>query len=76
VSNCTARHPYNHATGMNTRSALAVSEFGGFVNDLVEGREDIIGELDLRDWFHALRCRTNGEAHDSLFCQRGIEDTF
>ena len=59
---------------MAASSALSIPELGRFVDNLVEGRENVVGELDLRDRLHTFRCGSNGKPHDPLFCQWCIED--
>jgi hypothetical protein len=51
------------------------SELGSLVNDLVEGRIDVVAELDLGDGGVADCCDADREADDALFWERGVEDT-
>ena len=50
----------------------AVVEPGGLVDDLVEGRRDEVGELDLRHRTHPVHGETDGSAHDQAFGQRRV----
>jgi len=54
--------------------AAAVPHLGGLVDDLVKGREDVVGELHLRDGRGARSSGADPEADDALFGQRGVED--
>jgi hypothetical protein len=77
MANATARHSDDHAA---TALCLcvnsgAVSDFCSLVNDLIESWVDVIRELNLGDWTHALHCSANCEASDTLFGQGSIEDT-
>ena len=42
---------------------------------LIEGWEDVISELDLRDGMATSSCHTNREADDSLLGEGGVKDS-
>ena len=70
-----AGHPDDQTTDVRPRCPFPIAKLGSLIDDLIEGRVDVIGKLDLGDWFHTLRGRTNGESHNALFSQRGVEDS-
>lgn len=43
---------------------------------LVKGREDVVGELNLGNGFHAFCCCTDCEADEALLTEWCVEDTF
>ena len=52
----------------------AVSQLGRLVNQLVEGGEDVVCELDLGDGEVARRRQANREGDDALLAQRSVEN--
>jgi hypothetical protein len=72
---------YSTAGGSNCElSALklitgSVSELSGFINDLIESREDIISELHLSDGGCASASSTDREASDTLLRQGSVENS-
>jgi len=68
------RHPNHQPARMMSCTAAAIAQLGGLVDELVEGRVDVVGELDLGDGLHALGGGADGEADDALLRQRRVED--
>ena len=55
------------------RRSFAVAELGGSVDDLIKGREDIIGKLGLDGGLHALSRSSDRDADNALLCQGCVE---
>ena len=75
MADASARHPDHQAPHVSTGASFAIPPLGGLVNQLIKGRVDVIGELDLGHGFHALRRASNGEPHDALLAQWGIKNS-
>lgn len=54
-------------------ATLAIPQLRTLVDDLVKGREHVVGKLDLGNGPHALRRKADAEAHDALLRQRRVE---
>jgi len=50
----------------------AVAHFGGFADDLIVGRENKIGELNLADGALAIQSSANAHTHNGKLCQRRV----
>lgn len=73
VANSASRHSNNHAPEVPSRHSFAVAELACFVDYLIEGRKDIIGELNLDYGFHALGSSANCSSNYSLLGERCVE---
>src|SRR5205814_7256138 len=51
----------------------AVAEARRLLDDLVHGRRDEIGELDLSDWAHPIDRRADRNPHDAGFRERRVD---
>ena len=51
----------------------AIAELGSFVDDLIEGREDIVSELNLSNGRSTSASCSNGKASDTLLAQGSVE---
>ena len=56
-------------------SSRPISIFCSLVYDLVESWENVVSELNLSDGGVPCYCQSDGESDNTLFCQRGIEDS-
>ena len=74
VSNSSARSPDGQTADIPVVSTT-VSELGGFVHNLIEGREDVVGKLDLCNGGVANRCKADRKPGNSLFTERSVEDS-
>jgi hypothetical protein len=54
-------------------TARAVAHLGRFGDDLVIGRIDVVGELDLDDGAQAVGAHADGGGDDAAFADRGVE---
>jgi hypothetical protein len=68
-------HPNHHPTKVGARSTLAIPELGGFIDDLIEGRKDVIGELDFHHGLCAFSSHPDGGADDALLRNGRVEDS-
>ena len=55
-------------------AARAVAELGQLVDDLVVGREDEVGELDLGHRHQAVERHADGAADDAALGERRVDD--
>ncbi len=53
----------------------AIAILGSFINNLIKGRENIIGKLDFGDGYRTLCGQTNGKTNNTLFGDRGVKAT-
>src|SRR5262249_44602933 len=53
--------------------ARAVSHFGQFIGDLVEGWKDVIGKLNLANWLKPFLGDPDAKANDALLGERRIK---
>ena len=53
--------------------ATAIAKFGGFINNLVKRRKDIIGELNLGYGYRTLSRQAYSKTHYALLGQRRIK---
>ncbi len=75
MSNTTAGHSDDQTAQISTRLSLTKSELAGFIDDLIEGRKDVVCELNLNDGFHALRCHANRRSDNPLLRQRCVKNS-
>lgn len=68
------RHADREPAAMHARCAGAVAVLGGLVDDLVEGGEHVVCELDLGHGLHALCGGADGEAYEPLLAEGRVED--
>jgi len=68
------RHPDHQAPDIMPRAAGPIPQLGRLVDQLIEGRVDVVGKLDLGNGLHALGRAADGEADDALLRQRRVED--
>lgn len=74
VTNRATGSPYSKASAVPV-GAASISELGCLVDQLVEGRENVVVELDLSYGIVTLGGKTYSESGDSLLAQRGVEDS-
>ena len=67
MPNAPTWHPYHQSSYMASRLSFSIPPFSSFVDKLVESRVDVVGELYFSNGSHALRCKADGEADDTLF---------
>jgi hypothetical protein len=74
VADPAARHPHNQPAAVHPRRARAVPHLRRLIDQLVERRIHIVGELHLRHGTQPLRGGAHGEPDDALLRQRRVED--
>src|SRR5258706_15900872 len=57
-------------------TARAVAVLGQLVDDLIVGRPNEIGELNLADRLHAVEPHTDGTTDDAVRAERSVDDAF
>ena len=72
MTDCSIWAPNCHFTAVKLITR-AIAELGSFVDDLIEGREDIVSELNLSNGRSTSASCSNGEASDTLLAQRRVE---
>jgi hypothetical protein len=70
-----AGHSYHHSAEISACLTLTIPELGGFIDDLIEGRKDVIGELDLNHGFRTFCSHPDGGSNDTLLGDGRIEDS-
>ncbi len=75
MSHTPTRHPHHQPPSMMPRAPRPIPKFRRLIHQLVERRIHIIGKLDLRDGLHALGRTPDGESHNPLLGQGGVEDS-
>ena len=74
MSYCSVRCTNSQSTHV-VRTASTVPVLCSFVGDLIKGGKNIISELNFCDWGVAFCCSSDSKSDDTLFSQRGVEDT-
>lgn len=75
VANAATGHSDDESTTVLPCGSFPVAELGSLVDDLIECRIDVIGELYLGDWFQSGSCTAYAEASYALLRQRSVENS-
>ncbi len=68
-----AAHRHAHHQGRRVLAARPIAELRELVHDLIEGRIDVVTELDLRHRAQPIEGHPDGRADDSRLGERGVD---